>query len=274
MEPLRFLASCTAIGAKLTETIYFTQTRKSQNRDSQREFRKRRQEYVAELEEKIKLQGESMQIQGERIEILEQEIARLRTMVDPALLAYGGASGRRDSENGGGMIGQIGNGRRWSGESDGAPAAKRLRSAPLREAARQTNATITAVLSTAFSELEQPPSPKKPTPRTDGRVASCGHCTPNTSCFCSEVGFSVDYSQTLSADLDPPPFTVAPSSPIDFSSTALPLRSKKTVAKGSIWAIEPIPSTLAPILCSGDPENCSACRDDPYALILGSVEQR
>ena len=160
-----------------------------------------------------------------------------------------------------------GNGRRLSNETEGAPAAKRLRTAPVREAARQTAATITAVLSTAFSELDQPHSATNmPIPRTDGRVASCGHCTSTANCFCSEVGFSVDYSQTLSADLDPLPLNrIAPSSPVDLSSTqhALPLRAKRTVAKGSIWAIEPTPSSLAPILCSGDPENCSACRDDP-----------
>lgn len=86
------------------------------------------------------------------------------------------------------------------------------------------------------------------------KSAPCGNCS-DSSCFCSDVGYQIDHS-AHSLPLLPQKIS---------SSVALPLRSRTTSGKPSIWHLDaPIPPpTTAKASCSGNPSNCGACKDDP-----------
>ncbi|KAM0746529.1 hypothetical protein T439DRAFT_294001 [Meredithblackwellia eburnea MCA 4105] len=293
-------------------------SRKALNRASQRAFRERRQEYVAELEEKVRQleqgEGEKSVFFQQQAQKAKEESAKLRVenaalrhiveelrddLVQHKRLCSGITPGRVGAPQGlAGAAGSPGGGVRKlppDGAADGPGPSKRPRrestrssgAAGIRQMAKYVEHTSSDdddnfdddnasdlfdahVPSVVVSPIAQGESPGEP---------CCGLCSSDSSCFCSEVGYNIDHSshgKTGSRVGGPPPVPAVVAA-VDFvtSQVAIPLRLRKTPGKTPVWAINSSSlSTVSPpaadlksekpALCNGDPENCPACRDDPF----------
>lgn len=90
----------------------------------------------------------------------------------------------------------------------------------------------------------------------------CGLCSSDSSCFCAEVGYTIDHSRPSTDFIEPLASLHAIAT---FSSSmAVPLRRSRPSngVKAPIWHLDPA-TKASPALCNGDPSNCPACSDDP-----------
>jgi len=260
------------------------QSRKALNRASQRALKERRQEYVGELEEKVRAleAGESDQLvyyQGQAVKANEEaaalraENAALRALVDELRgeLAveqgsYGGAAGEDNSTRDHPM-----------GFDDAGPPPKRPRRTSTRSAVGHH--LLDEVHSYEPTYLESPPSPQTSSaaisPPHDHALSlhqpqSCGFCQSNGDCFCANISYEQQHAQQHSPSLAIPHIKLEEDLDMPMYQPAVPLRLRKApgVKAASVWTIEPTPSTSVaapkPALCNGDPSNCPACSDDPY----------
>ncbi|ORY53400.1 hypothetical protein BCR35DRAFT_310542 [Leucosporidium creatinivorum] len=259
-------------------------SRKALNRASQRAFRERRQEYVGELEEKVRAleagEGDKLVFyQGQAIKAREEaaalraENANLRALVDEL-------RGELAAEQGsyGGPVGE-GKGTRDlpMGFEDAGPPTKRPRRTSTRSAVGHH--LLDDVHSFDLNYLESPPSPQTSSaaisPPHDHALAlhqqqSCGFCQSNGDCFCANIGYEQQHAQQHSPSLAIPHIKLEEDLDMPMYQPAVPLRLRKApgVNAASVWTIEPTPSTSVaapkPALCNGDPSNCPACSDDPF----------
>jgi hypothetical protein len=115
------------------------------------------------------------------------------------------------------------------------------------------------------------PSPDLSGPMDDG----CGLCTSASFCACkaSAAATSSSYASSqspvigLSAGLAPS--TTQASASSSYATAAVPLRLGRVRPKANaIWALTSpaavTPPKSAEAVCSGDPSNCDACRDDRF----------
>lgn len=95
--------------------------------------------------------------------------------------------------------------------------------------------------------------------------SNCGLCSSDTTnCFCADAGYSIDHSKP-SANFQSA-FLSSTSVPSTTSSIALPLRSRVASGKPSIWHLDHDAPAAPPngnFKCSGNPNSCGACKDDP-----------
>jgi AP-1-like factor len=128
---------------------------------------------------------------------------------------------------------------------------------------------------------------------------SCGLCTGGEFCACKAVASNNSSTLTVGAVASATPVAVAQSPSSSSSSAALPLRLRvRGTLKTSIWALDnptatptptPTPtlnaSASVPVdsrptlvrnasasrseaVCSGDPSNCDACRNDSFGMSM------
>lgn len=104
----------------------------------------------------------------------------------------------------------------------------------------------------------------------------CGLCTSASFCACRANASSNGSSQSpimgLSTMVATSSTTVYPTPP--YSTAAVPLKLRRAQNKSkSIWALEPAapspPKRNDDAMCSGDPSNCEACRDDSFGTLPG-----
>lgn len=272
------------------------QSRKALNRASQRAFRERRQEYVGELEEKVRAleagEGDKLvfyQAQAikakEEAAALRADNANLRALVDELrgeLAAeqgsYGGAVGKGKSTRDLPM----------GFEDVGGPPTKRPRRASNRSAVGHH--LLDDVHSFDPTYLESPPSPQTSSaaisPPHDHALhlhqhQSCGFCQSNGDCFCANISYEQQHGgQPHSPSLAIPHIKLEEDLDMPMYQPAVPLRLRKAlgVKAASVWSIEPTPSTSVaapkPALCNGDPSNCPACSDDPYVPAFATHRAR
>lgn len=144
------------------------------------------------------------------------------------------------------------------------PAKRRRTSTRKAMDAMDEDALSTSSTSPASSST-QATTPVEDPAGASGGEACCGLCSSDSSCFCADVGYSIDRSKTL--DAMPLPVTAVPLRPLIPSTNALPLPPRQASQRSSstIWSLEPaVPIITITASCSGDPSTCPACADDPY----------
>jgi hypothetical protein len=124
-----------------------------------------------------------------------------------------------------------------------------------------------------------------------GATDDCGLCTSESFCACRAAAeansntFSASFSLSLNIPSSPP----APPQALPSATSAVSLRKKsltavgptsatvaapavalklrrRPAAKQSVWALDNVPAgeSRAEAVCTGDPKNCDACRDDSF----------
>ena len=92
----------------------------------------------------------------------------------------------------------------------------------------------------------------------------CGLCTEAAFCACK-----TGTSPVLSTHGFPAP---SPNASLrsggGVTAVALPLKRKRGTVKTSIWEILPAAPQKGAAVCSGDPEDCDACRNDTFGELL------
>ncbi|KAL8289991.1 hypothetical protein RQP46_002930 [Phenoliferia psychrophenolica] len=254
-------------------------SRKALNRASQRAFRERRQEYVGELEEKVRLleQGEGVksvffqqQAQAAKKETssLRVENAALRRILDE--LRGELAEHRRICGGGGSGVGTGGKGKGKArsvpddaDDHDQQGPAKRLR----RPVAAKAPATYVEH-SSSDSDMEDllpPAAVVSPIEDQAPGEPCCGLCSADDSCFCADVGYKIDRTGNTSFAPARRILKVEVEPDFETSQVAIPLRLRKTPGRTPVWAIESARAAEdKPALCNGDPANCPACQNDPF----------
>ncbi|OWZ63310.1 hypothetical protein AYX14_05333 [Cryptococcus neoformans] len=97
----------------------------------------------------------------------------------------------------------------------------------------------------------------------------CGLCTGGDFCACREAA-AASVRTSVSSDTKTTVATTTAVSGIvtaSASSIALPLRLRtkgNRSTKASIWSLNAAPSVSREAVCTGDPSNCDACRDDSF----------
>lgn len=98
----------------------------------------------------------------------------------------------------------------------------------------------------------------------------CGLCTGGDFCACREAAMAASVRTSVSSDTKT---TVATTTAISgvvaasSSSAALPLRLRTKgngSTKASIWSLNTVSAVSREAVCTGDPSNCDACRDDSF----------
>lgn len=120
--------------------------------------------------------------------------------------------------------------------------------------------------------IPRSPSPG-PAPADD---PGCGLCTSESFCAC-RAGLNLGASISL-----PPPVASAPaaSASIGIAAPAVALRLRsRPAAKQSVWALDNVPAGTSrkEAVCTGDPSNCDACRNDSfgeYPMVTSEVATR
>ncbi|GAA6005035.1 hypothetical protein JCM10207_008485 [Rhodosporidiobolus poonsookiae] len=276
---------------------------KAAGRPSQKAFRERRQEYVTELEEKVRQleagEGEKCVFYQQQAQKAKAETAALRTENDGLKRIIDQL--RRELDNARGRP----SGGKDKGKARAVPVDFEEVASPGPSKRPRRSAAVRAqqVVASASSSSPLPiPSAESPLPvlsppsttassSTSGFVQSplndlhpvgpispaaarCGFCSSSTDCFCAEVGYHVAPTPTAAISLASPIVKLEESDDLLFQETAyepaVPLRLRRSEAKAApVWAIESTKSAVVakPILqalCNGDPSNCPACSDDPF----------
>ncbi|ODO10144.1 hypothetical protein I350_02372 [Cryptococcus amylolentus CBS 6273] len=97
----------------------------------------------------------------------------------------------------------------------------------------------------------------------------CGLCTGGDFCACKEAAAAAASTNFLIGSSKSPKDTSAATGVFKASTTAaampLRLRGKASGAsKASVWSLNPVPESPREAVCTGDPSNCDACRDDSF----------
>lgn len=98
----------------------------------------------------------------------------------------------------------------------------------------------------------------------------CGLCTGGDFCACREAAAAASVRTSVTSDTKTTVATTTAVSGIvtaSSSSAALPLRLRTKgngSAKASIWSLNAAPAVSREAICTGDPSNCDACRDDSF----------
>ncbi|GAA5971864.1 hypothetical protein JCM11641_001547 [Rhodosporidiobolus odoratus] len=285
-------------GRKSTKTE--VQQTRAVGRTSQKAFRERRQEYVTELEEKVRQleagEGDKCVFYQQQAQKAKAESAALRTENDTLKLQVDQL--RRE------LDGTKPTGGKDKGKSRAVPVefeamvspgpAKRpRRSAAVRAQAVVMSASSTSPLPIPAAESPipafSPPSTVASSsstfvnspldeqhPASPHAGARCGFCSSSSDCFCAEVGYHiVPTPSAVPVTLASPIVKIEESDDYYFGEAAyepaVPLRLRSREKKSApVWAIESTaavayaPTISNPALCNGDPANCPACSDDPF----------
>lgn len=282
--------------------------------------RERRNEYIAELEEKVRTleRGE-----GERAVFFQSHAVRTNEenktlkLENAALKAENDKLSRRVAELEGRLVATANaaaNGSVKAGATRSAQHAGLSEDGQSKRPRRDNNRTRAVTFAVPSPEEQQlsPPSSvsashaaSPPTPQNidlDASLASvkvpaCTFCDKDESCFCANMGFNVDHSMTSPsshADIQrvngaKPSLAALVSATTTAakgeqqaldSSAAVPIRlparrTGSTTTNGKahaggkpIWRIDngELASTSKgqTAVCSGDPQNCAACANDPF----------
>ncbi|WVQ73242.1 hypothetical protein IAR50_002808 [Cryptococcus sp. DSM 104548] len=97
----------------------------------------------------------------------------------------------------------------------------------------------------------------------------CGLCTGGDFCACKEAAAAAASTNFFIGSSKSPKDTSAATGVFKASTTAaampLRLRGKASgAAKASVWSLNPVPASPREAVCTGDPSNCDACRDDSF----------
>ncbi|BEI88460.1 uncharacterized protein CcaverHIS019_0111780 [Cutaneotrichosporon cavernicola] len=109
----------------------------------------------------------------------------------------------------------------------------------------------------------KPVIPRSPSPPPDTLAImdmDCGLCTSSSFCAC-RAGLALVNDTVASA-----PATV-PAPLVQIAAPAVPLRLRaRAAAKQSVWKLDNVPAgqSRAEAVCTGDPSNCDACRNDRF----------
>jgi len=148
---------------------------------------------------------------------------------------------------------------------------------------------------TVEEEIDVKPDISSPVPATMD-MTDCGLCTSESFCACRAAAaasssnvfadsFSLSVqipssppvpskavplkskaaSMTLSGPLSATPTSAAPTATVAAPAVALKLR-RRPAAKQSVWTLDNVPAgtSRAEAVCTGDPSNCDACRNDSF----------
>ncbi|GMK57511.1 hypothetical protein CspeluHIS016_0403450 [Cutaneotrichosporon spelunceum] len=103
------------------------------------------------------------------------------------------------------------------------------------------------------------PSPPRDTLAIMNMDLDCGLCTSSSFCACrAGLAFTNDI---------PAPAPPVPAPPVQIAAPAVPLRLRvRPAAKQSVWTLDNVPAdqSRAEAVCTGDPSNCDACRNDTF----------
>ncbi|GAA5822028.1 hypothetical protein JCM11251_004832 [Rhodosporidiobolus azoricus] len=302
-------------GRKSTKTE--AEQAKATGRTSQKAFRERRQEYVTELEEKVRSleagEGEKCVFYQQQAQKAKAETSALRSendglkkIIEQLRRELDGARGKTGGKD-------KGKGRAAPVEFDEVvspgPSKRPRRSAAVRAQAVVASAASSSPLPIPSAESPVPAlSPPSTTtssststfahsPLNDlhpvgpasPHLGRCGFCAAGSDCFCASVGYPVAHTPgAIPISLASPVVKIEETDDMFFGDAvyepAVPLtlhRSQKKAAP--VWSITSATPTVVakPVLqalCNGDPSNCPACSDDPYAApvfaFLCQIDQR
>ncbi|GAA6037874.1 hypothetical protein JCM8097_005081 [Rhodosporidiobolus ruineniae] len=265
-------------GRKSTKTE--AEQAKATGRTSQKAFRERRQEYVTELEEKVRQleagEGEKCVFYQQQAQKAKLETAALRTENDGLKKIIDQL--RRELENGGRAKSggkDKGKGRAVPVEFEEAaspgPAKRPRRSAAVRAQAVVASASsssplpiysaesplpilsppsTTASSSTSSAFVHSPLNDLHPVgPASPATHTRCGFCASSADCFCAEVGYQIVQTPGAAAlALISPAIKVEETDDLFFGEAAyepaVPLRLRKSEKKAApVWAIESAATT-------------------------------
>lgn len=237
------------------------QSRKALNRASQRAFRDRKQEHVADLEAKVRLleqgEGERSSFFQSMARTAKEEVTAMRAENDSLRSQLAALQAEKVRGERFGEVEERSRVRREPprSEEDDLPS-KRARRASTRLPDKvvltyqEDSPSPSSSPVTAFAAVSPPPEERAASPGEP----SCGLCASPESCFCSEQGYHIDHSKATT------------------SSIAIPLRPRLATGRTPVWRLDSSGPSSAPspkpATCSGDPSTCPACQDDPYAPSL------
>lgn len=249
-------------------------------RSSQRACRERKQEYVSELEAKVRRLEEG---DGEKA-VLFQQAARQLKHINEGLMNENRALRQLLEDNEIDLPSSlVRKSPPTPSATDHQQPAKRARLSPVeqRRSPVEAKPALAAVappqLQTVATtepprEVEmvsqawttRPDEPMSPSRTDSGAFISCGHCEAGGHCLCADVDMGLSGLDQQPVPVDP----FVPSPPLPSSSTtSVPIKLRKTprAALPAVWAVEKEASapTPAQASCNGDPKTCLACRDDP-----------
>ncbi|BGP15032.1 hypothetical protein JCM10213v2_002987 [Rhodosporidiobolus nylandii] len=276
---------------------------KAAGRTSQKAFRERRQEYVTELEEKVRSleagEGEKCVFFQQQAQKAKMETAALRTendglrkVIEQLRRELDGGKGRGGKDKGKGRAAPVD----FDEPALAGPSKRPRRSAAVRAQAVVASASSSSplpippadsplpalsppstVTSTSSAYVHSPLNDFHPVGPASPHVHAgrCGFCPSDSDCFCAQIGYNIAPTPTAAPiSLASPVVKIEDPDDLFFSEAAyepaVPLRLRKTEAKPApVWAIQSIAPVAAapsakPALCNGDPSNCPACSDDPF----------